>query len=506
MTLPAFPFFVLSCARSGSTSLAKILGSAPNCTCLVEPMPNLNREARDIMDGRRSDAADIIREQVAPRVAANSAAGKVYGEKNVTYGPFIPELHAQLGARFVFLVRDGRDVVTSLINWHEQKFGNVYRECRETGAVSQEAIRSASALPVHLDSSDCSRPRPGPEEPVYHRWESLTRLEMCAWYWQRINRLYRDNLSRLSPDCWRRIDYTAPSAQDILRLAEFLGVVGLREEDVARQLAGKINSLKDRFGKSGTFPQWVNWSSAQRRQFDGIAGDAMKELGCWANWGIRYRPPGYGDWWRNHKGGIEWYSWMYNSRRMVHEQFVGWVRGRDRAGDRLEAIMDAGCGMGVGYAEQLADRRYTGVDLGPANVEWCRTHRSNPLHDYVCADLLEQPLERQFDVVFSSGTADNSYDLEAFLGALVAHSRKWIYVTLYRGWFPDLDDHEYSWDPATTCYYVDAAPGRIRSLLEGLGCRDIEIGPVPTDNREIRMETRIIARVPPCVDPAGGGG
>ena len=44
-------------------------------------------------------------------------------EKNVTFGPFIDRLATLSDVRFLFVYRDGRDVVTSLINWHDHLFG-----------------------------------------------------------------------------------------------------------------------------------------------------------------------------------------------------------------------------------------------------------------------------------------------------------------------------------------------------------------------------------------------
>ena len=109
-------FFVVSCARSGSTSLARILDQADNGVCAVEPTPNLNRETRDAMDGRLSDLQAAVTQMVVPRVQEGLRQHGVYGEKSITYGPFVPSLYEALGCKFVFLKRDGRDVVRSLIN------------------------------------------------------------------------------------------------------------------------------------------------------------------------------------------------------------------------------------------------------------------------------------------------------------------------------------------------------------------------------------------------------
>ena len=96
----------------------------------------------------------------------------------------------------------------------------------------------------------------------------------------------------------------------------------------------------------------------------------------------------------------------------------------------------------------------------------------------------------------SSGTIDNGYDVEAFLDAMIRASSRWIYLTCYRGWFPDLAEHRYGWADADRCFYTDIAPRRVRRHLECCGCGDIRVEPVPTGRNDIPLETRIIARVP----------
>lgn len=273
-------FFILSCARSGSTSLAKILNTAENGICAVEPTPNLNRETRDMMEGRIADPMAVLENTVIPRIWKKLTEVEVYGEKNLTYGPFISYLYQALKCKFVFLKRDGRDVVRSLINWHEKKFGSIYRECKETGNLSPTAISAAANLPVHFDTSDYARPRPLKNDPLYNEWENFTRLEMCAYYWATVNELYFDNLQKLPNNAWIMIDYTTPTAQDIEEVADFLGLKGLDNKLVQNMLQQKINSLKDRNAPyDSLWPIWRNWDRSMRQSFEMIASKTMYRLG-----------------------------------------------------------------------------------------------------------------------------------------------------------------------------------------------------------------------------------
>lgn len=272
-------FFVVSCARSGSTSLARILDTASNARCLVEPMPNLNTESRDLMDGRLADPYRVVAEQVVPRVAAALDAGIIHGEKNLTLGPFVPHLHTLLRCRFVWIVRDGRDVVRSLMNWHTEAFGNIYRECVHADVLSPRAEAAVAQLPVDLDTADYARPRPLPGDPWHERWCTLTRFQMVAWYWAHINRLFAGALQTLPRGAWMRVDYTHVTVERVRELFDFLGLEGFDEGRVEDMLGRRINSLEDRFQARGPFPHWRQWTAEQQRQFDEIAGEQMSVLG-----------------------------------------------------------------------------------------------------------------------------------------------------------------------------------------------------------------------------------
>lgn len=491
-------FFVVGCGRSGTTSLCRILDSATNGVCRLEPSPNLNRESRDMMDGRYDRPFQLVAETVLQRAANVLDQGLIYGEKNVTLGPFIPHLHQMTRCRFVYVHRDGRDVVRSLIDWHNRMFGTIYRECKEIGDLSERAKQSQASLPIEEDSSDYSRPRPGPDEIWYERWDDFTRLEMCAYYWARINDLYLDRLEKLPKSSWVAVNYTAPEATKLLAITDFLGLEGFSLERIESLLNTRINSLQDRIDESNSFPRWPEWDPIDRVRFENIAARTMQRLGYYPDGYVRYCPPNYGDWWKQNEGGLDWYQWMYDGRKAAHDDFLRFVKDLDSKEGRVASLFDVGCGLAVGYADAFADRRYVGMDISGKEAEWCRLNRINPAHVYISGDIIRDIPDEKFDVVFSQGTIDNSYDMDAMLKAMVACSNGWIYLTAYRGWFPDLPEHRYIWSEDTTCFYNDISPDEVRKTLEALGCTDIEIMPLDMGVRKgnpIRYETRIVARV-----------
>src|SRR5437016_4951768 len=125
--------FIVGCARSGTTSLLKAIGLSRQATCMVEPAPNLNIESREMLEGRLGDPYKPLAEHVAPRVAKGLSKHRHYVEKQLALVPFIPQLDRLFRCRFIIPIRDGRHVVRSLINWHNQLFPLIYQECKERG-------------------------------------------------------------------------------------------------------------------------------------------------------------------------------------------------------------------------------------------------------------------------------------------------------------------------------------------------------------------------------------
>lgn len=490
-------FLLVGVARSGTTSLTRLLDTASNSCCVVEPYPNLNVETRLMMEGRLEGVHGVLSRTVIQRIREQLMFNKgvVYGEKDVTYAPFITHIFQEQPCQFVFIHRDGRDVVRSLINWHDQKFGTVYRECRETGNLNSTSILSAANLPIALDSSDYSRPRPALGTPLDLEWPNLTRAEMCAYYWATVNELYLEQFAKIPQDAWIDIDYTCPNPEAVMNVANFLGLKGLESDVVSEMLAGRINSLKDR-GQSeeNGYPKWTEWDGGMRRRFDRFAAGAMARMGYYRVQAERWRPAGYGEVWKLQTADIAWYEWMYDGRRRMHEDMLSWIESLEPC-DHIGSITDFGCGRGVGYSEAFREKRYIGVDISQENIHWCQENRCVSQHSYICADFITEAMPEKTDLVFSSGTIDNCYDIDEYLAAMVRNAKKWIYLTCYRGWFPDLPEHVYRYNSEQCCFYNDVSLPRVLKRLRELGCFDISAVPLRTGNPDIPFETRIIARV-----------
>lgn len=206
------------------------------------------------------------------------------------------------------------------------------------------------------------------------------------------------------------------------------------------------------------------------------------------------RPEKYGHFWKTQQKGLDWFTWMYDARAEQHRMFKLWCDSMQRQAP-LDHVLEFGCGMTVGYADYFAQKRYLGADISEHTIAWCNAHRRNPAHDHVACDFIEHRFPRRFDLVFSHGTIDNTYDMDEFLRAMVRASQRWVYLTAYRGFFPDLRDHAMNWCEPDGCFYNDLSPSRARTVLQECGCRDVAVLPSYTGRADIPFETVIVARV-----------
>ena len=71
-------------------------------------------------------------------------------------------------------------------------------------------------------------------------------------------------------------------------------------------------------------------------------------------------------------------------------------------------------------------------------------------------------------------------------------SKKYVYITAYRGWFPKLKKHQYSWSDDRKCYYNNLSIREISKLLKKIKNIKFFIDPLNTIKKDITKETKII--------------
>lgn len=163
-------FFVVSTGRSGTTSLAHLLDGSPDCICRHEPPPEWNEESTRYLYGDlpRAELVNRLQQTLSPTVE-----GKHYGEVSLKLSTMIPALHEAFPqAKFVWLIRDGRDFVASAYNWG-------FYHPRRTDEWERWRVR-ADRLGLMTTA----------------RWHSLSRFEKVCWHWHYINQHIEQQLTQ----------------------------------------------------------------------------------------------------------------------------------------------------------------------------------------------------------------------------------------------------------------------------------------------------------------------
>jgi hypothetical protein len=260
-------FFIIGCARSGTTAYARMLGTAANANVYIEQSPRLRKVSRDLLEGHLADPAQTLNHAKNQQLKNSWLEGKIYGDKNPCYLPFIPSIIELWDAKIIFIVRDGRDVVTSLMNWHELFALNIYASHEDTD----------DADPSNIDLWDYSRPRPLPNEDLHGAWKSMSRFEKCCWYWSFFNDKALTLLDKLDSSLWLPIQANA-SLDQLKNAFDFLELTGFQSENLTTMLSAKINSAYDRTKRQNVFPSWQEWSLAEQTRFEELAGGTTASL------------------------------------------------------------------------------------------------------------------------------------------------------------------------------------------------------------------------------------
>jgi hypothetical protein len=266
-------FFVIGCPRSGTTSYARVLGTATNAKMFTEQAPKLQAESRDLLQGKLAGPADVLFKAKDAAIKETLATGMKYGDKSPCYMPFIPHLAELWDCRILYLIRDGRDVVRSLMDWHTLRKPHVFALPEDQDAPEPGADPN--------DLWDYSRLRPNPGDPLHGKWKSLSRFQKCAWYWANFNAVALDLLGQIPKDRWMLVDVSRTGADTTRKVFDFLGLEGFDAGRIDEMLNARINSLQEKIGKADNFPRWQNWTAEQTAAFEEFAGDMMRKLGYW---------------------------------------------------------------------------------------------------------------------------------------------------------------------------------------------------------------------------------
>jgi len=266
-------FFIIGAFRSGTTAVARILNLASNANVYVEQPPKLSRETRDLYDGRLPNPGEIVKVAKQPSINEDLSKGLIYGDKSANYLPFIPYLNKIWGCQFVFVVRDGRNVVRSMIDWQQVINSKLYRRNEDSDGFPYKSVED--------DYWDYSLIRPKVDDPYFDIWKKMEVFEKFCWYWQEYNEIMYAAISMLPINKYKIILIDRCTAGTIRDLYSFLSMEGFDGNRVEELLAAKINTTRQRGIAKDPFPPWIHWSTLRQECFADIAGNMMRKLGYW---------------------------------------------------------------------------------------------------------------------------------------------------------------------------------------------------------------------------------
>ena len=110
--------------------------------------------ALEMMDGRLRNPKEIVEQTVVAKARENQALHEVYGEKSVTYGPFLSHLYDALTCRFVKVCLGGQAAMSCspairgaiATVWRPKRLVSSIGRISSTGTVCWKATNWTSCL------------------------------------------------------------------------------------------------------------------------------------------------------------------------------------------------------------------------------------------------------------------------------------------------------------------------------------------------------------------------
>lgn len=235
--------FILSLGRSGSLFLADLLNEDPEVTFFHEPNRVDFFAYLNAFHNPESAPKYItgFRKKLIYHLGKKNAV-KGYGEVNSILRRHVLALKQKIpDARFIHLVRDGRDVVRSMM-------------ARRTYTYWDPITRFI-------------KPKRG--EKFAEDWSIMSRFEKLCWYWWHENSYLRDQLSTF------------------IRFEDLIGDYGYFSEEVLTPLGlhvpqevwqNKVSQPKN-VTRKHLIPHWEDWKDKYKIGFYKICGSLMEDLG-----------------------------------------------------------------------------------------------------------------------------------------------------------------------------------------------------------------------------------
>ena len=237
-------FFILGMGRSGTNFLASMLGKCPDALVFHEPMEEdftAFVEAHKSNDGALLYFTDFRLARMHELAKGQNI--QHYGEVNSALRFHAKAISTALPkARLLHLVRDGREVVRSIM---------------------ERRHYTAETNAGHHDL------HPLPSDPLFERWDTLSRFEKVCWLWTDANR-------RLAEDIPKWVAFESLVSDYDYFKENLLDYIGLEMSE--SQWSDMVRAPTN-VTKKFSFPPWQQWDAVQQAAFETICGEQMAHFG-----------------------------------------------------------------------------------------------------------------------------------------------------------------------------------------------------------------------------------
>lgn len=253
-------FFIITTGRSGSTTISHALSQHPEITCLHEPRTQLIRLSTEFAHGIK-DYAKVREELYSIYCNSSISLTAVYGECDQKIWNLIPILDEILPTcKFIWLIRDGRDVVSSTLSrgWFSAR-EEIYGK-RNVGDIGARWIY------YRLHGAKCKE-----FEDVV--WEDMTTFERNCWYWNYINSGIQKHLSQIPTQ--RKLMVRLEDINE--KFNEIFHFLQVRSHNISPEKKNTKEEWRKHYISLGLFEdsKWPEWNIKQKSLFTRWCGDKM---------------------------------------------------------------------------------------------------------------------------------------------------------------------------------------------------------------------------------------
>lgn len=150
----------------------------------------------------------------------------------------------------------------------------------------------------------------------------------------------------------------------------------------------------------------------------------------------------------------EWYDSIFKKEIHIHNEFFKWTQDKE-----IKSALEIGCGLGD---HSLLFEDYTGIDLSPQAIENAKKRFKQ---NFECIDFMQFHQDKKYDLVFSHSVIDHVTELEFFIERCVELSNKYVYISSYQNFYPNLAENRLVHDENTNCYYVEFSDQAMYKIL-----------------------------------------